>query len=141
MDSDWGVDVDKCWSVSGYVFSLGCGAISWSSKKKAMVATSSTKVEYMASCHATKEAMWLCALIKLIGFQQKKATLISCDNNGSNMLGRDPHFTNRQNILIFNTIMLVNRLRLRKLFSHISPAMKIPQMYSPSHCNALTLSS
>ena len=57
MDSDWGVDVDNCWSVSGYVFSLRCGAISWSSKKQVTVAMLSTEVEYMACCHATKEAM------------------------------------------------------------------------------------
>ena len=95
MDSDWSADVDNHQSISGYVFSLGGGAISWSSKKQAMVATSSTEAEYMASCHAMKEAMWLCALLKLIGFEQKQPTLISCDNNSLNTLGQDPSFHKR----------------------------------------------
>ena len=33
-DSDWGADVDHRRSISSYVFSLGRGAISWSSKKQ-----------------------------------------------------------------------------------------------------------
>jgi len=67
-DSDWVANVDNCQSVSGYVFSLGHGAISWSLKKQATVATSSTEAKYMVSCHA----MWLCALLRLIGHEQKK---------------------------------------------------------------------
>ena len=33
VDSDWGACIDSCHSVSGYMFSLGSGLISWSSKK------------------------------------------------------------------------------------------------------------
>ena len=44
-DSDWAANVDNHQSVSGHVFSLGCGAISWSSKKQATVAMSSTEAE------------------------------------------------------------------------------------------------
>jgi len=61
-------------------------------KEASYVATSNTEVEYMASCHARKEAMWLHALLKLIGFEQKQPTLISCDKNGSNTLGKNPSF-------------------------------------------------
>jgi len=75
-DSDWGANVDNCQSISGYVFLLGGGAISWSLKKQTTVAMSSTEAEYMASCHAMKEAVWLCALLKLIRFEQKLPTLI-----------------------------------------------------------------
>ena len=92
MDLDWGANVDNCWLISAYIFSLGSGAISWSSKKHASVATSSMEAEYMVSCHATKEAMWLHTLLKLIRFEQKQPTLISCDNNGLNTLGWDPSF-------------------------------------------------
>ena len=74
MDSLWGMDVDHRWSISSYFFSLGHGTISWGSKKQVTVATSSTEAEYMASCCATKEAMWLWSLLGLIGFKQQGST-------------------------------------------------------------------
>jgi hypothetical protein len=91
-DSDWGSDVNCRRSVSGYVFTLGGGAITWSSKKQPTVVTSSTEGEYMASCHATKEAIWLRTLLKLIGFGQTVATTIYCDNESAIMLTKDPSF-------------------------------------------------
>jgi hypothetical protein len=50
-------------SLSGYVFKLGIGAISWSSKKQDIVADSSTFAEYIALAHAVKEAAWLRRLL------------------------------------------------------------------------------
>ena len=45
-DSYWEDSIDDRKSTSGYVFSLGTGAVTWTSKKKHAVAFSSTKVEY-----------------------------------------------------------------------------------------------
>jgi hypothetical protein len=58
-DSDWGGNVDTRRSTTSYVFLLGGAAVSWASKKQSTVAFSSTKAEYMACIHATKEALWL----------------------------------------------------------------------------------
>ena len=59
VDADWAGDLDQRRSTSGYVFSLFGGAISWMSKKQAIVALSTTEVEYMAATHASKEVVWL----------------------------------------------------------------------------------
>ena len=48
---------------SGHCFSLGSVIMSWFGKKKKLVAVSSTKVEYMASNHASCEALWLHKLL------------------------------------------------------------------------------
>ena len=46
-------------SISGYVFTIDGGAVSWSSKKQPLVALSMTEAEYIAAMHAAKEALWI----------------------------------------------------------------------------------
>ena len=82
IDLDFTQDLDNRKSVSGYTFSLGSGAISWSSKKQATISGSSTKAEYIAADHTAKEAMWLRSLLSLIGYPQCTSTLICCNNMG-----------------------------------------------------------
>jgi hypothetical protein len=57
-DSDWGSDADDRRSVTGYVFLLGGGAVSWQARKQTTVALSSVEAEYMAATQSTKDAMW-----------------------------------------------------------------------------------
>eukprot|EP00253_Pinus_taeda_P023530 PITA_23530 len=45
-DSDWAGSVDDRKSTAGYVFSLGSGVVTWTSKKQQAVALSSTEAEY-----------------------------------------------------------------------------------------------
>ena len=52
-DADWAGDVDTRTSTPGYVFQIGCSIISWSSKKQATVAKSSTEAEYVALSSGT----------------------------------------------------------------------------------------
>jgi hypothetical protein len=59
LDDDWARDLDHRRSISGYVFNLFGGAISWMRKKQVVVALSTIEVEYMASTHACKEVVWL----------------------------------------------------------------------------------
>eukprot|EP00253_Pinus_taeda_P004828 PITA_04828 len=59
VDVEWDGYLDQRRSTSAYVFNLFGGAVSWMSKKQSVVALSTTKVEYMATTHASKEAVWL----------------------------------------------------------------------------------
>ena len=52
-NSNWVGALDDQKSTSGNVFSLGSGAISWSSKKQATTALSTSKAEYVATTSAT----------------------------------------------------------------------------------------
>eukprot|EP00253_Pinus_taeda_P027272 PITA_27272 len=58
-DSDWAGSVDDHKSTAGYVFSLGFGAVIWTSKKQQAVALSSTEAEYRGAVKASCEAVWL----------------------------------------------------------------------------------
>ena len=62
-DADWAGDQDTRRSTSGFVFNLGSGAISWSSKRQPTVALSSCEAEYMGQTQAVKEAVWLKSLL------------------------------------------------------------------------------
>jgi len=90
VDWDWGACTDTCQSTSRYVFSLGLGLVSWSSKKQPTVAIYSTEAENIASCHGMNEAVWLHSLLKSLGYTQAAASHILCDNVGSNILTCDP---------------------------------------------------
>ena len=69
-------DVDTRRSTSGYVFQIGSSTISWSSKKQATVAKSSTEAEYVALSSATQEAVWQRSLMGDLGRQLDAPTII-----------------------------------------------------------------
>lgn len=89
-DSDWGSNVDDCRSVTGYVFMLGGGAVSWQSKKQPTVALSSVEAEYMAATQATKEALWWRKFLQGVGIQVHPTTVIHSDSQGSIALSKNP---------------------------------------------------
>ena len=47
-------------AISGYVFLMNGGTISWSSKRQSLIMLSTAESEYVAATYATKEALWLC---------------------------------------------------------------------------------
>ena len=56
-DNDWGGCVDDSRSTSGYLFSLGSGFFTWSSKKQETTAQSIVEAEYIATASAKNQAL------------------------------------------------------------------------------------
>ncbi len=54
-DADWGGDLEDRRSTTGFVFIIGGGAISWSSKRQPTIALSTTKAEYMANTQVVED--------------------------------------------------------------------------------------
>ena len=71
---------------------MGSATISWSSKKQATVALSSTEAEYRAASIATCEEVWLRRLIADLGEYIDGAVAIWCDNMSSIQLTKNPVF-------------------------------------------------
>ncbi|KAJ2918787.1 hypothetical protein MD484_g1572, partial [Candolleomyces efflorescens] len=98
-DANWGSELHRH-SVSGYVFSTGVGAISWSSKKQPIITLSSTESEYVALTHAAKETKWLRTLCRevlpVVGLgsyvDKFRPTVLYCDNQGAIKLSTNPVF-------------------------------------------------
>jgi hypothetical protein len=82
-DADWGNDLDTRRSVTGYVFMLAGGAVSWRSRRQPTVALSTTEAEYMAAAEATTEAVWLRGFLTDLGVAQTGPTPIAEDNQGA----------------------------------------------------------
>jgi hypothetical protein len=91
-NSDWASDVNDRKSTSGYVFTLGGGAISWSSKKQPTVALSSTEAEYITSAHAAKEATWLRLLLSELRQDMSSPTTLHIGNQPAIAIAHNPEF-------------------------------------------------
>ena len=81
-DSDYAGCTKTRKSTIGYKFLVAGGAISWKSKKQSLVATSSCEAEYVTSCMASKEAIWLARLCSILdpGYTDQPIE-IRVDNN------------------------------------------------------------
>eukprot|EP00253_Pinus_taeda_P007207 PITA_07207 len=94
-DSDWAGSVDDRKSTSGYVFHMGSGAISWASKKQSIVALSTSEAEYVAATAAACQAVWMRRMLRSLGQEQAKATVIFCDNSSAIALSKNSVFHKR----------------------------------------------
>ena len=95
IDSDWAMNLNTRHSTTGYLFTLAGGVVSALSKRQHFVTLSSTEAEYVAYCHATKEAVWLWLLLKELGQPHLEPTTLCCDNNSVILLANNPEFHTR----------------------------------------------
>ena len=95
-DADYGGDLDTRRSTTGFVFDIGSGAISWSSKRQQTVSLSTCQAEYQAQTAGAKEAVWLRSLLheilQPVDDEAPYATIIYGDNQGAIALAKDPKY-------------------------------------------------
>ena len=91
-DSSFQSDVDDSKSVSGYVFIINGGAVSWKSSKQSTTADSVTEAEYIAASEAAKEAVWMKKFIAELGVVPtiEDPVPLYCDNNGAVAQAKEP---------------------------------------------------
>ena len=94
-DADWANNIDDRKSTTGYTFRLAGAAVSWSSKKQATVALSTTEAEYMALAQAVKEGIWLNRLLGEIGHSPRLPITIHSDNQGAIDLTKNSMYHSR----------------------------------------------
>lgn len=91
-DSGYADDLDDKRSTSGYVFIIGSGAVSWSSKKQPVVTLSTTEAEYIAAALCACQCIWLKRILGKIGVEENGGTIIQCDNSSAIQLSKNPVF-------------------------------------------------
>jgi len=63
--------------------------VAWSLKKQPIVALSTTEVEYIATAHTMKEAVWLCTLVGSLTPPPTTLTVLHCDNQSAIALSKN----------------------------------------------------
>jgi hypothetical protein len=91
-DADFARDVDDKASTSGYLMSMGSIVVSWSCKKQATIANSTTEVEYISSWEATCEIVWLRRILQDLKVVQNEATSLFIDSQSMIKLAKNPVF-------------------------------------------------
>ena len=124
-NSDFQSDLDFRKSISGCVFTLGGGAITWKSIKQSCFVDSTMEAEYVAACEAAKEAVWLKKFLSDLGVVRIKQVLITlfCDNSGVVAQSKDPRnhkeSTLRESTTSFKTLLLMEMYWLQRLKGQI----------------------
>ena len=125
-DANWISDTKDSKSTSGYLFTLGGGAVSWKSSKRTCIARSTMESKFIALDKAGEEAEWLRHFLEDIPIwpQPMPAICIHCDSqsvigraqshiyNGKSRHIRRRHNTVRQ--LLSNGIMTIEYIRSKE---------------------------
>lgn len=93
-DSDYAADLDKRRSISGYVFTVGGNTVSWKASLQSVVALLTTEAEYIALTEAAKEAMWIKGMLKDLGCEQDKTSIL-CDSQSTICLSKNSVYHER----------------------------------------------
>ena len=91
VDAD-GASQEHRRAISGYVFMVDGGAVSWSSKKQELVTLSTAEAEYVAQTHAAKEAIWLCRLLTELFKAIDTPTTLFSDSKSAIALAHNGHY-------------------------------------------------
>ena len=94
-DADYAGDISTAKSTSGYIFNIAGGPFTWRSKLQSIIAQSTTEAEYIALNLATKEAIYIIALLKELGYYRQTKFPIYVDNKSAIDLSENPIFHER----------------------------------------------
>ncbi|RVW67938.1 Retrovirus-related Pol polyprotein from transposon TNT 1-94 [Vitis vinifera] len=94
VNVDYARNIDTKKSLTGYVFIVFGGVMSWKANLQLVVAISTTEVEYMAMTEVVKEAIWLKGIIEELGMYRGKV-IVYCDNQSPIHLAKNQFFHKR----------------------------------------------
>ena len=132
-DADWAGSPYDRRSTSGYSFTLGTGAVSWSSKKQPTVALSSNEAEYRGAALAACEIDWLCTLLHSLDIVVDYAVVLYCDNMSSIKLSSNPVFHARTKHIEVHYHFIREKVIAGEIdLQHVSTTMQVADIFTKS---------
>ena len=89
-DSDWASDKDTRRSTSGFIVLMAGGPVNWISKLQPIVTVSSMEAEYIACFFAVQDIVWIRQLLKDLGLERHRPTVVHMDNTSARLLAMNP---------------------------------------------------
>jgi hypothetical protein len=131
-DSYWVESADDRNITSGMCFSMGSAMISWASGKQKSVALSTAEAEYIATCDACMEAVWLRNMVFGLFDRVLDSTVIYCDNQSCVNLSENPVFHDRSKHIEIKYYFLHDKfLRGELVLQYISTEKTIDILKKP----------
>jgi len=118
-------------STTGYAFLHSGSVVAYRSKTQSLMATSSTKAEFIAAVSSGKVAKYLRSILLQIGFQQLLPTPICEDNESTIKMTNTDRLTERSCHIDIQYFTIQDWKKAEHIILH-----KIPGIINPS--NALT---
>ena len=91
LDADFAGDIDNRKSTTGFVFTLGGTAISWTSNLQKIIILSTIEAKYVAATETGKEMIWLYDFLDELGKKQEMGILHS-DSQSAIFLAKNSAF-------------------------------------------------
>ena len=113
--------------MTGYIFTLAGGAISWAARLQTIVAMSTAEAEYVAGAEAAMEAMCIQNIL-LEALPTLKVNMdIAMDNQAALVMSTDPTYSRRTRHIelkwhYIRELIKKGKLTLRKVASEENPA-------------------
>ena len=126
VDSDYGGDLDRRRSLSGYIFTLCNGAISWKATLQSIAALSTTEAEYIAATEGVKEARWLRGLVNELGIAQD-TLVVFCDSQSAIHLNKNSRYHDKTKHIdvkyhLIRDTVVVSKVVVKKIHTSENPA-------------------
>lgn len=94
-DSDYAACQDTRRCIGGYITMFCNSPISWVSRRHHTVVLSTTEAEYIALCYCMQELIYIKLLLRELGYQSSKPTLIMEDNQSCIKICNNPELHGR----------------------------------------------
>jgi hypothetical protein len=120
-DADYGGCLDTRRSTSGFVMKMGTGAVSWSAKKQATIANSSTEAEYISASSAGRDIIWMRSLLTELGHKMDKPSPLMVDNQSALKVLKNPEHHSKMKHIDIKMHWIRQEIKRRAIEVHFLP--------------------